>query len=161
MPDNTEIAEDLAGALERAHKAVCDWPERRGEPMTVGGDGFMDLLALRNLVPEAAAQIRATANLAGEIEALRADNLAWQETGKGAVIQMAEERAARLAAERERDAAVALLKPFAEAADDLDDKHGDGSPIWEAPAAMSIDAGHLREAARFLATLTEGNSHAG
>ncbi len=43
-------------------------------------------------------------------------------------------------------AAIQLLGPFAEAADDLDDKHGDDSDIWEAPAAMSITAGHLRDA---------------
>lgn len=40
-----------------------------------------------------------------------------------------------------------LLRPFADAADDLDDKHRDGSEIWEAPAAMSITAGDLRRAA--------------
>lgn len=38
----------------------------------------------------------------------------------------------------------ALLKPFAIAADDLEDRHGDHADIWEAPAAMSILAGDLR-----------------
>lgn len=38
--------------LREAYNAVADWPEKRGYPMTVGGQGFMDLLALRNLVGE-------------------------------------------------------------------------------------------------------------
>lgn len=38
------------------------------------------------------------------------------------------------------------LKPFAEAAENLDDNHADGSPIWETSAAMGIDARHLRAA---------------
>ena len=42
--------------------------------------------------------------------------------------------------ERQRE----LLEPFAIAADDLDDKHGDHSDIWEASAGMSITAGDLR-----------------
>ncbi len=48
-----------------------------------------------------------------------------------------------------------LLKPFAEAADDLDDKHRDASPIWEAPAAMSIDAGDLRRAQAAIRSISE------
>lgn len=42
----------------------------------------------------------------------------------------------------------AALKPFMEAASDLAEDHRDGSPIWESPAAMSIDAADLRQAAR-------------
>ena len=44
-----------AGEVERlreAYNAVAYWPEKRGDPMTVGGQGFIDLLALRNLVGE-------------------------------------------------------------------------------------------------------------
>ncbi len=37
-----------------------------------------------------------------------------------------------------------LFVPFVEAADSLDDSHHDVSAIWESPAAMCIDAGHLR-----------------
>jgi len=58
---------------------------------------------------------------------------------------------------READAALAAkdtelsklreaLTPFADAAENLEDDHKDSSPIWEAPAAMSIDAKHLRAA---------------
>ena len=39
------------------------------------------------------------------------------------------------------------LAEFIEAAGDLDEKHGDDSPIWESPAAMSISAGTLRRLA--------------
>lgn len=39
---------------------------------------------------------------------------------------------------------LALLNPFVEAADDLDDRTRDDSNIWELPAAMSITAGDLR-----------------
>lgn len=41
------------------------------------------------------------------------------------------------------------LKPFADAAEDLDELHVPNSPIWESPAAMSIEARHLR-IARFV-----------
>ena len=41
----------------------------------------------------------------------------------------------------------AALRPFSIAADDLDERHGDHADIWEAPAAMNITAGHLRQAA--------------
>ncbi len=44
------------------------------------------------------------------------------------------------------EACEAALRPFAEAADDLDEHHLDNSPIWESPCAMSIDAGDLRRA---------------
>ena len=42
------------------------------------------------------------------------------------------------------------LEPFADAADDLEDDHKDTSSIWECPAAVNIDAGHLRAARRAL-----------
>lgn len=54
------------------------------------------------------------------------------------------------AAEAERDALRKALEPFAEAAEDLEDDHRDNSPIWEAPAAMGIDARHLRAARKAL-----------
>jgi len=54
--------------------------------------------------------------------------------------------AALEAAEAERDALRMALAPFAEAAENLDEDHRDNSPIWETPAAMGIDAIHLRHA---------------
>ncbi|MBI0474434.1 hypothetical protein D9601_03525 [Sphingomonas sp. MA1305] len=45
---------------------------------------------------------------------------------------------------RENAALRMLLKPFAEAAEDLDDNHPDRADIWESGAAMSITAGDLR-----------------
>jgi hypothetical protein len=50
------------------------------------------------------------------------------------------------AAEAERDALRKALQPFAAAAENLDEDHRDNSPIWETPAAMGIDAVHLRRA---------------
>lgn len=44
----------------------------------------------------------------------------------------------------------ALLAEFAEAAEDLDEKHRDDSDIWEAAAAMSISAGSLRAIAKLI-----------
>ena len=49
-----------------------------------------------------------------------------------------------------------VMKPFAEAADSLDDDHKDGSSIWESAAAMGIDAGDLRKARARLAARQEG-----
>lgn len=54
----------------------------------------------------------------------------------------------------------ATLRPFAEAADDLDDEHRDGSDIWEASVGMSITAGDLRRARAALVPSTdEGKRH--
>jgi len=50
------------------------------------------------------------------------------------------------------------LKPFSEAADDLDDDHRHGSDIWEAPAAMAITAGHLRRARQLHEALTQASA---
>ena len=51
---------------------------------------------------------------------------------------------------RREEELIEALRPFVEAADDLDEKHHDSTDIWEAPAAMSINAGHLRRAAALL-----------
>jgi len=56
------------------------------------------------------------------------------------------------AAQAENEKLRAALKPFAEAAADLDDNHADLSPIWESAAAMSIAAKDLRRACEALAT---------
>lgn len=52
-------------------------------------------------------------------------------------------------AESEFAKAREVIRPFAEAADDLDDKHANHSPIWESPAAMNIRAADLRAARAF------------
>ena len=70
----TGAVERLAGDLQTAYSLVAEWPENKP-------DGFMNLLALRNMVPEAATTLRA---LVAE---------------RDAAIQRAE------AAEQERDAA--------------------------------------------------------
>jgi hypothetical protein len=44
------------------------------------------------------------------------------------------------------------LKPFALAAEDLDERTHDWSEVWEMPAAMGITAGDLRNAARVYAS---------
>lgn len=49
---NDEGVAEQISRLRAAYDAVADWPEKRGDPMTVGGAGFMDLLKLRNLVAE-------------------------------------------------------------------------------------------------------------
>lgn len=50
-------------------------------------------------------------------------------------------------AERKGAAVRDALRPFADAAADLDDETHDRSEIWELPCAMSITAGDLRAAA--------------
>lgn len=37
--------------LRAKYDEVAEWPERRGDPMLVGGIGFLGLLELRNAVP--------------------------------------------------------------------------------------------------------------
>lgn len=48
------------------------------------------------------------------------------------------------------ESAEEALRPFAVAADDLDDDHKDGADIWEASASLDITAGDLRRARTFL-----------
>lgn len=55
-------------------------------------------------------------------------------------------------AERKLAEARGLLEPFSEAAENLDDDTRDHDHIWELPAAMTIDAGHLRVARTFLSS---------
>jgi len=69
----------------------------------------------------------------------KSDWWAWQKDFAKS-IDLLEAQEARIA---ELEAA---LKPFSEAADDLDEHHKDGSPIWETSSAMGIDARHLRKA---------------
>lgn len=57
-------------ALERAYEKVKLYPERNGDPMWVGGQGFMDLLALRNLVPDALEAIFAGARRGVTVEVI-------------------------------------------------------------------------------------------
>jgi hypothetical protein len=68
---------------------------------------------------------------------------------------MGAERELALMAERDRlrDA----LRPFAEAADDLDEDHIDKWEIWESPAAMSLTAGDLRKARAALGERDQDN----
>jgi len=61
--------------------------------------------------------------------------------------ELATEAADRIAALED------ALRPFATAADDLDDNHS--GHIWEAPAAMNLTAEDLRAAARLL---TQGDA---
>lgn len=58
----TKDTEALREALEQAYEKVKEWPERNGDPMEVGGQGFMDLLALRNLIPDALAALATPAS---------------------------------------------------------------------------------------------------
>lgn len=47
----------------------------------------------------------------------------------------------------ERESLLAALKPFADAAENLDDWTPDHATVWESAAAMTISAGELRRAA--------------
>lgn len=51
------------------------------------------------------------------------------------------------------EAVAKAARPFAIAADDLNDETQDRSEIWEMPAAMSITAGDLRRVKAWLAAL--------
>jgi hypothetical protein len=66
-----------------------------------------------------------------------------------------------LKAERDANAIahalLGALRPFADAAEELDLWHRDKAHIWETSAAMAIDAGHLR-AARAAIALAEGRA---
>jgi hypothetical protein len=61
-------------------------------------------------------------------------------------------------AERALAEAVEVLRPFAEAGDDLDDSDKDATDIWEALCAMQINVGHLRAARAMLPAATTGEN---
>jgi hypothetical protein len=63
-----------------------------------------------------------------------------------------------LAADARAAGTVEALKPFAEAAENLDDSHNDRFDIWESSAAMSITAGDLRHAHKLYAALSSGKT---
>lgn len=88
---------DIVEQARNAYNLVKEWPERRGDPMEVGGAGFMDLLALRNLVPALLAEITSLRERVGELE-------------KALAVARAEgmERAARIAEAAEPNAESAL-----------------------------------------------------
>lgn len=90
-------------------------------------------------------------SLLSDIAALRGKELLWTEVAQKAQEDriLADQRATQ--AERQRDELRKALEPFAEAAESLDDETSDHDHIWEQPAAMSIDAGHLRTARALLA----------
>ena len=75
-----------------------------------------------------------------ENERLREENDAWRMDGGSCAeeVKRLREENARL-----REA----LKPFAAAAEDLDEDDKDNLPIWEHWAAGSVEIGHLRAAA--------------
>jgi hypothetical protein len=58
MPSPSE--KELIEAAKAAYDAVKEWPEKRGGPMEVGGEGFMNLLQLRNMVPDLIAALERT-----------------------------------------------------------------------------------------------------
>lgn len=107
MTDEPQTVEEIAQRLLLAHQHVAMWPEKRMRPDAVLdlGPGFIDLLALRNLVPEAAAHL---IRLYTEAEQMRlhlqtanrrieAFSAATAEAAER--VRVAEEQNARLAAE--------------------------------------------------------------
>lgn len=64
----TKDTDALREALGQAYEKVKEWPERNGDPMEVGGQGFMDLLALRNLIPDALAALATPASDVAPVE---------------------------------------------------------------------------------------------
>jgi hypothetical protein len=76
---------DLTDRLDDAYVLVSAWPEQRmrDEAAEDLGQGFVDLLSLRNLVPEAAARIR-------ELEAQVATLTAERDAANAALLPFAQ-----------------------------------------------------------------------
>jgi hypothetical protein len=105
-----------AGACHAAMSLIRKQEARIAELETEVGKHVMRVFALLDLLPDA--------TLCGELQEATARR---------------HEMPARIAELK------AALKPFADAADDLEDEHIGGN-IWESPAAMDITAGDLRAA---------------
>ena len=74
-------------------------------------------------------------------------------------IAAAESRATR--AEQQRDEALERLKPFAYAAESLDESHLDRMDLWESPSGLEITADHLRAARDCVRRLAAGTEKEG
>jgi hypothetical protein len=113
----------------------------------------LGLVARLNLTPEQTAQLALLdavwmpkadlERLVAERDEARVDHehfVAENEINKGRVE----------ADEAERDKLKAALKPFADAAESIDDTVPDRAEMWEAPAAMETTAGDFRRARQAL-----------
>jgi hypothetical protein len=125
--------------------------------------------ALREAVNSAVATLMAVRATASDLDEWRGaadhfSDLCARETRKlNAALQQSRSTPAPVAGNAlDAGAALEALKPFAEAADNLDDAHNDRFDIWESGAAMSITAGDLRRAAKaYAATLQSHGQSAG
>lgn len=76
--------------------------------------------------------------------------------GVHAALSAMKEKDAEIASLRLRlEKAEAALRPFAEAAEDLEDR--DWGPIWERPEAMQIECDDLRKARDYFAGVAQDN----
>jgi len=122
----------------------CDVPLRRVTERDSGNDMVdraTERLA-RALAAEARAEKTERERDEWKSEAEDLFDMRYQRDAAEARAQAAEAEDARLRA---------VLRPFADAADDLDDE-ADSYPIWETAAAMGIDARDLRRARAALAS---------
>lgn len=116
--------------------------------VVAGASGDDPDLAQANAAFIAAANPATVLSLLAEIAALRGERDEWRDTAFKA-------RSSNTRAERKLAEAVELLKPFSESAENLADETLDHDHIWEQPAAMIINAGHLRAARTFLSKEAE------
>ena len=128
----------LVDRLRRGHVADTS----AGGPVYNGADPLMD---------EAAAAIERLVAERDEADNALVDKYRDPRTGVFSFPGDVAKIIARLeAVEAQRDKLKEALKPFAEAAESIDDTVPDRAEMWEAPAAMETTAGDFRRARQSL-----------
>ena len=115
----------------------CEWERTQGEVANAGSNDAAFI---------AAANPARVLALLAEIAALRGDVDAARRAANDEA-----ERATQ--AERQRDEAVGLLRPFGLAADNMDGDEPDGLFIYDSPESTMISYGDLRAVRTFLASM--------
>jgi len=132
---------DDLGLVERLRRGPVAYTSAGG-PVYNGADPLMD---------EAAAAIERLVAERDEADNALVDKYRDPRTGVFSFPGDVAKIIARLeAVEAQRDKLKEALKPFAEAAESIDDTVPDRAEMWEAPAAMETTAGDFRRARQSL-----------
>lgn len=148
IPSSAPTTRETTDHAELARLAEAAAPYWRAANLACGGNPIaVDLVA-----PFVGAMSPAVCSaLLSEIAALRGDLTVSRDDLDQLQAHFRQRDREATQAERQRDELRKALEPFGEAAESLDDETRDHDHIWEQPAAMSIDAGHLRTARALLA----------
>ena len=157
---DVETLEEAATALDALHKELAQTQAH----LAIRNGDLAEAVRERDSIQERVKELEAAdryANLISIIADIREKSglggypmLSELADAIGSKLADAESRAT--SAEQERDEALERLKPFAYAAESLDESHLDRMDLWESPSGLEITAGHLRAARDLVRRLAAG-----